>query len=157
MAIDSVVLQNWLIGHATATAEIATPVLAYEPKSKIDYSAAGGKPVAAGWLGPLRHAPGHGGLDSTSARVTWTLRLHLNAFTPDQASVERTMLTAVDALFRAYFGDLRPATGIEFDPKGIYGEAITGDPGFLDIDKQLSRVYVITLGVVVADLWGEAE
>lgn len=157
MAIDSVALQTWLIGHATSTVELATPVLAYEPKLKIDYSAAAGKPVAAGWLGPLRVAPGHGGLSSTSARVTWTLRLHLNAFDPDQAAVERTILSAADALLAAYFADLRPAAGIEFDPKGAYGDALTGDPGYLDIDKQMSRVYVITLGVVVSDAWVESE
>lgn len=156
MALNSTALQSWLISHAVATVEVATPVLDYEPKSKIDYSTAAGKPVAAGWLGPVRVAPGHGGLNATSARVGWILRLHLNAFATDQGATERVMLDAADALMDAYFGDFEiSGQDASFDPKGAYGEAVTLDHGYLDIDKQLSRVCTIALGVVVSNAWVE--
>lgn len=155
MALNSTELQSWLLDHAAGVTEVGT-VLGYEPKSRLDYSAAGGGAILAGWLARGTVANGVGGMRKTAARVGWALRLHRNAFEADQAQTERLLLDALDALVAAYFGDFELDTvDAFFDPKGAHGEALTWDLGYLTLEKQLSRVITVSLGIVVRDAWSE--
>lgn len=155
MALNSTALQSWLLTHAAGVVEVGG-ILGYEPKSKLDYTTAAGGAVLAGWLARGTIAEGIGGLRRTAARVGWSTRLHRNAFEADQAATERLLLDAVDALTAAYFGDFElDSVDAFFDPKGQYGEALTWDVGYVTLDKQVSRVATINVGIVVRDAWTE--
>lgn len=156
MAIDTVTIQGWLLDHA-ATVLGAPAVLAYEPRSRIDYAGIGSPTVAAGWLGRISALPSRGGLASTSARINWSLALYRNAIGDPaaMAATERAALTAVDAIIAAYFANIQIAADAWFDPKGQTGDAVAAEPGYLTIDNQLNRVTVITVGIVVDGAWTE--
>lgn len=155
MALDTTALQGWVIARAVAATGIAADPLTYEPKGKIDYAAAAGGTVLACWLAGL--SPARAGLAATGARVEWMIRLHRNAFEPDQGESERLILAAADALVESLFADIEDSvSGAWFDPRGQTGEPARLETGWLDIDKQLSRTASLTVAVVVDNAWTEA-
>ena len=152
--LDTTVLQNWLLTHATGTGLFAAgAVIGYEPKSRLR-----AWPAFAGWFAGLRAVPERSSLDATAALLTWTARIHYDAIGADQTTVERSLMHATDQLFAEYFGDLVIA-GMDawLDAKGQVGEPIASETGFLTIDNQANRVATITVGVVIDNAWAEVE
>lgn len=155
--LDTTVLQNWLLNHATGTGLFAAAgVLGFEPKKRLAVW-----PTFAGWMGGLRAVPQRGSLASTAALLTWTARIHYDAIGADQGAVERSLMHATDQLFAEYFGDLVIAAdaGMDawLDAKGQVGDPIASETGFLTLDNQHNRVATITCSVVVDDAWTEVE
>lgn len=156
MTINSAALLAWCADHAGAV--VGTPaVLAYEPKARIDYDAAGSPTVAAVWLSTAEAVAGRGGLASTSARVELTVRLHRNALGDGaaMAATETALLTASDALVASFFSDIDIAGNGWFDPRGQTGEPWKSETGYLDLDRQLNRVATCRVGIVIDDAWTE--
>lgn len=97
------------------------------------------------------------GLNSTTALVTLNVRCMTSMLAEPQDDIDPNLLGAVDALIRAYSGDFDLGGLVaNVDLLGAHGPGLTADAGYLNQDQQLYRVVVITLPLVVNDLWSQA-
>lgn len=126
-------------------------VLGHEPKS-----APGNGLTAAAWVQNLRPITSSG-LASTSARLQLSIRVSTNMLREPQDSIDTDILGAVDVLMAAYSGDFDLGGFIKnVDLLGAEGDPLSADAGYLEQDGKLYRVMVITLPLVVNDLWTQA-
>src|SRR5258708_20151603 len=64
------------------------------------------------------------------------------------------ILTAVTTLIGEYSGHFTlGGTVRDVDLLGAHGEPLKAQSGYLDIDRRLYRVMVITLPIIINDLW----
>jgi hypothetical protein len=125
--------------------------LTHEPKS-----APGNGVTAAVWVDSIRPAAGSG-LATTSARLVLKIRVYTNMLREPQDQIDIDILTAVDVLMAAYSGDFTLGGLVrEVDLLGADGDPLSADAGYLEQDSKLYRVMVITLPLVVNDLWAQA-
>lgn len=120
----------------------------HEPKS------APGKGVTCSFwldtLGPLKRS----GLAASSALLVYSCRIQMNMLAPDQDAIDPEMLRASSALMSAYSGDFTLGGQIEnIDLLGANGPGLSLRAGYIDQDGKKFRVYVITIPMVVEDLW----
>jgi len=126
-------------------------VLGHEPKS-----APGNGLSAAVWVDSIRPVLSSG-LTSTSARLVLKLRVYTNMLADPQDTIDERILTAVDALMAEYSGDFElGGLGRNVDVFGVDGDPLSADAGYMEQDSKLYRVMVITLPLVINDLWAQA-
>jgi len=137
--------------HALATG-LFENVLGHEPKS-----APGNGLTAAVWVQNLRPAVASG-LDSTSARLQLSVRVYMNMLADPQDEIDTRILAAVDVLMAAYSADFTLGGLVrDVDLLGADGDPLSADAGYLEQDGRLYRVMVVTLPLVVNDLWTQAS
>lgn len=96
------------------------------------------------------------GLDSTSVRLLFNVRLYTGAEQEPADAIDPNLMTALDALMRAYVGDYTLGGLIrEVDVRGTHGIGLEARAGYLQQDAALLRVMTIALPVIVNDLWEE--
>ncbi|HEV8653257.1 MAG TPA: hypothetical protein VG276_28660 [Actinomycetes bacterium] len=124
----------------------------HEPKS-----APGNGLSAAIWVQSIRPVAAASGLDSTTARLELSVRVYLGMLHEPQDEIDTLILEAVDALMAAYSGDFELGGLVrDVDLLGEHGDPLAADAGYLEQDKKIYRVMVVTLPLLVNDLWSQA-
>ena len=124
----------------------------HEPKS-----APGNGLTAAIWVQNLRPVAAASGLTSTSARLELSVRVQMGMLAEPQDEIDTRILVAVDALMAAYSGDFELGGQIRnVDLLGALGDPLAADAGYLEQDSKLYRVVVISLPIIVNDLYVQA-
>ena len=135
--------------HASRTG-LVERVLGHEPKS-----APGNGISVAVWVQNLR--PATSGLTSTSVRLELSVRVYTNMLAKPEDAIDANLLEVVDALMGAYSGDFTLGGLVKnVDLLGAEGEPLSADAGYLEQDSKLYRVMVISLPLIVNDLWSQS-
>lgn len=148
MALSSSGLVNALASHA-ATLGVFDSVNMHEPKN-----APGNHLTCAVWV--QDYVPASSGLANTSMRLTFNIRLYSSMLQEPQDAIDPEILDAVDLLLADYIGNFT-LNGLlrEVDIRGIDGNPLRVDAGYLVQDKKPYRVMTISLPVVINDLYPE--
>ena len=150
MSLGTKAILDAVISHAKATGK-AERVLTHEPKS-----APGNGITVAVWVQNLRPAAASG-LASTSVRLEFSVRVYTNMLADPQDTIDTRLLGAVDALMAAYSGDFDLGGLVRnVDLLGEHGDPLSADAGYLEQDGRMYRVMVISLPLVVSDLYPQA-
>lgn len=153
MALTILPIRRALIDHALGTGRFLA-VSGHEPKSA---PSAGGL-TAAVWVQTVRPVAAMSGLDATSARVEFWLRIYQNAFKENQDDIDPTVDEARDVLMVAYSGNFTLGGLVQkVDLLGAHGEPLSARAGFLTQDQRVFRTMTITIPCVVLDAWTQDE
>jgi hypothetical protein len=138
--------------HAATTGRFER-VNGHEPKN-----APGNGLSAAFWLQRIGPVMGfHSGLDSTSALLVWQCRLSLNMLYEPQDSIDPVLMGAAAALIGEYAGDFTLGDLVRcVDLRGMAGQPLGGEAGYLPQDGKLFRAYTLTIPLIFNDAWAEA-
>lgn len=127
-------------------------VNAHEPKRR---------PVLTGltagiWVVSIDPLPTASGLDATSARVVFNLRLYQNMLMEPQDLIDPRLTKAASSIMRSYhdnfdFG-LDPLVR-NVDLLGHFGVALALVTGYLEQDNVMNRIVDITLPLIINDVW----
>jgi|SRR5882757_4486280 len=153
MALNTSTLVNAIASHAAATG-MFDAVNGHEPKN-----APGGQMTCAIWtqdLVPVNSS----GLNSTSVRITFNVRLYLPALntSPEQADmIDPQMMDAADTLLADYVGNFT-LSGLlrDVDVRGADGNPLSAQSGYITQDGTVYRVLTIFLPLIINDLWTES-
>ncbi|MBH1939007.1 hypothetical protein I5Q34_32920 [Streptomyces sp. AV19] len=149
MALNISGILDVVISHAMASGHFER-VNGHEPQN-----APGRGLTAAVWVDGITAAR-TSGLGSASARLIFNVRLYTSAIQEPADAIDPNLLTATDALLRAYVGDFDlGGTVRQVDVFGQHGAALEARAGYIQQDGALLRVITITLPVIVNDLWDE--
>jgi hypothetical protein len=144
-------ISDAVLSHALASGYVSR-AYAHEPKS-----APGEGVTAAVWVQSLQPVPQHSGLAVTSVRVELSVRLLVPMLSEPQDGIDPALISAADALMRAYTGDFELGGEVAFvDLLGAYGPPLQGEAGYYSQDGQLYRGFVITLPFILNDLWSQS-
>lgn len=152
MAINSQDLITRLTDHARASG-IFDRVNEHEPKNK-----PGRGLTCALWIDRLEPARSRSGLNSTTARVVFKVRIYTNMLQNPQDGIDPSVLDATDKMFEAYTGDFELGDDERFiDVMGMtQGAPLSAESGYINIDNMTYRVMTITVPVIVNDAWTQA-
>lgn len=121
-------------------------VNSHEPKS-----APGNGLSCSVWTEQIRPLPDASGLGSVSGEVSFHIRILSSFMRKPEDDIDPNILTAVCTLMGAYSGGFTLG-GIVRDVDVLQ---MSAQAGYLNQDNRLYRVMVITLPVVINDLWDE--
>lgn len=149
MALDISSILNSVVSHAMASGQFER-VNQHEPKN-----APGNGLTCAVWVD--RIAPTQSsGLSSTSAVLTFKVRIYTGMLQEPQEMIDPNIVLAVDALMTAYSGDFDLGGNVRnVDLLGLAGTPLSVTAGYLNQDSKLFRVMDITLPVIVNDVWDQ--
>lgn len=120
----------------------------HEPKS-----APGNGITAAIWadsLQPIRAS----GLNSTSVRLTFNVRLFTSMLTEPQDAIDPEMVRALDAFMAAVTGDFTLGGLVRsVDLLGAHGPSLSAQAGYVQQDNRLFRVFTVILPLIINDSW----
>ena len=141
---------NAIVSHALTLGRFDA-VNGHEPKS-----APSNGLTASVWLNSIRGVQSSG-LASTSARVEFNVRLQTSMLKEPQDAIDPMMMSAMDVLLTAYIGDFTlGAVARAVDVRGMDGEGLNAQAGYITQDNRTYRIIDITLPVIVNDVWTEA-
>lgn len=152
MSIDAAGLFSAITSHAVALG-LFERVNGHEPKS-----APGNGLSAAVWvesIGPANSS----GLTSTSAAVTFSVRIYSNFIQKPEDGIDINILHATDALMNEYSGDYELGSALNVrcvDLLGQEGTPLNARAGYQTIDDKVYRVMTITLPLIINDVWDQA-
>lgn len=117
-------------------------------------SASTGGLTADVWVADIKPLAPQSGLSITSALLTLTVRIYLNAMPPAANGLEQTIAGAADALMTAYnsafdFDD----TVSWLDLLGAFGTALSAIGGYVTVGGVFYRCMTITVPCVIDDVW----
>jgi hypothetical protein len=149
MALSSSQLINALTSHAAALG-VFDVVQGHEPKN-----APGNHLSFACWI--QDYAPASSGLASGSFRLTFNIRLYSSMLQEPADAIDPEMMDAVDLLLADYIGNFTLGGLIrEVDYRGIDGNALKVEAGYLPQDHNIYRVMTLFVPMVINDLYPEA-
>lgn len=119
-------------------------------------SASTGGLTADVWVADIKPVAAQSGLDVTSALLTLTVRIYLNA-TPPPSDLEQEITGAADTLLIAYnraftFDD----TVSWVDLLGEYGTPLSAVGGYVTVGGVFYRCMTITVPCVIDDVWPQS-
>lgn len=148
---DVVAVRAALLSHALSTG-LFSDVSGHEPKS-----APLGRLHAALWLGEIRPAARQSGLNSTTSRLVFQIRIAQNMMSEPADDVDLDILVATMTLMTAYSGDFDlGGTAAYIDLLGAHGDPMFAKAGYLDQDKRLYRIMVLTIPIILNDVFSQA-
>lgn len=149
MAIFSQELIDRLASHAMASGHFDR-VNQHEPKNK-----PGRGLTCAMWIDRIEPARGRSGLNATTARVVFNVRVYSNMIQEPQDMIDPQIMDAMDALFTAYTGDFDLGDDDRFiDVLGMtQGHPMYAQSGYINIDNFVYRVLTMTVPIIVNDAW----
>ena len=92
------------------------------------------------------------GLASVSGRVTLNARIYTSMLAEPQDGIDRDLLTATSALLGEFSGSLTLGS----TTRNIDLMQMRANAGYLNQDGKIFRVMVITIPILINDLWTEA-
>lgn len=148
MEVDA--LTDAVVSHAAASGHFEY-VNQHEPKNS-----PGNGLTCAVWAQTVVPIPAASGLNTTTGRVLFNVRIYSNMLQKPEDAIDPAVLRAVDALFTAYSGDFT-LDGLvrNVDLLGMYGVALTAVAGYQTIGQTMYRIMTISLPLIVNDLWGQ--
>jgi hypothetical protein len=151
VSLDSVALLDAIATHAL-TLGVFERVARHEPKS-----APGSGVSAALWADYIGPWPAGSGLASTTGVVVVNMRVQLSMLAEPYDDTDPRILAAVDAMMAAASGDydLGVASVRCVDLLGQSGYQLAARAGYLNQNGTLYRVMVLTIPVIVNDLWDQ--
>lgn len=149
MNVDAI--RDALISHALSLG-LFQNVSGFEPKVAQPTGLSG-----ALWLAGIGPAQRRSSLVDTTVRLEFSFRVGTNMLTEPQGDTDGLILVATCALMQAYSGDFELGGEIcNIDLLGAYGPPMAAQAGYLNQDSVLSRVMVITIPMIVNDLFHQA-
>lgn len=150
MSLSVTSIFDAMVSHALGLG-VFDSVEEHEPKS-----APGNDVHAAFWVQsvePIRSS----GLNATSGRVEVSVRIYMNMLQEPQDDIDRELLQAADALLGAYSGDFELGGLVRsVDLLGAYGTPLSARGGYIRQDNKLYRVMVLTVPLIVNDIWTQS-
>lgn len=121
-------------------------------------SAPGNGLTCAVWVDTLGPTAEASGLDATSARLVFMVRIYTSTLTEPSDMIDPNLLAATDTLMTAYSGDFDlNSTVRNVDLLGDSGTPLQGQAGYLNMDGKIYRVMTITLPLIVNDAWAQVS
>lgn len=100
---------------------------------------------------------GASGLVSTTSRIALSVMVFAPVVQEPADDIEPVLIGAADALFAAYSGDFELGGLVrDVDLLGAHGTPLSAQTGYVTIDAQTYRTVIITLPLIVNDLWSQA-
>jgi hypothetical protein len=152
MAIEAQDLIDRIASHAMQLG-LFDRVNQHEPKS-----APGRGLTCAVWIDRIEPARGRSGLASTTARVTFSVRVYTSMLQNPQDAIDPQVMIATDLLFEAYSSDFQLGNSSRWvDLLGAtQGHPLFSQSGYINIDNRVMRVMTITVPVIVENAWPQA-
>lgn len=121
-------------------------------------SASTGGLTADVWVANIKPIPAQSGLNVTSALLTLTVRIYLNATPPASNGLEQTIAGAADTLLVAYnkaftFDD----TVSWIDLLGENGTSLSSIGGYVTVGGVFFRCMTVTVPCVIDDVWPQSQ
>lgn len=111
---------------------------------------------ASVWPGRITSPPGSSGLASVSIVLPVIIRIYGRAHAVPVDEIDADMLEAVDKLADAYVGGFTLGGLVRaIDVHGRFGQPLTIEPGYMDIQEGTCRVETLTLPLIINDAWNE--
>ncbi|MGA5116852.1 hypothetical protein [Streptomyces pseudogriseolus] len=149
MALGIADVLSRVASHAQATGLFDT-VMTHEPKN-----APTGSSVAV-WVRSIEPIRMRSGLDKVSVLVRINIRLYANMLQEPQDDIDRDLVMALDALLTAYSGEFELGDqNRTIDVLGAAGFPMGAEAAYVQHDTTLFRVFVITLPILINDVWDE--
>lgn len=146
LAVSDIYAQ--VVSHAKRLG-VFNQVLTHEPKG-----APGDGITCAIWLGSLEPIPLVSGLAVTSLRLELSIRIYENFKSQPEDEIDKRLLDATSKLMEAYTGDFQlGGTVMDVDLLGAHGTPLEALGGYLLQDSTQYRVVVMTLPIIIADVY----
>jgi hypothetical protein len=147
-ALNVIGLRDTLLSHALASG-LFDNVAGHEPKAS-----PGNGVYAALWVQEIGVAAGRSGLTATAIRVEYSIRIGTNMLGERQDDIDPAVMVAAASLVLAYSGDFQlGGFADQVDLLGAYGAPLAARAGYLNQDGVLYRVMVVTVPVIVDDVF----
>lgn len=125
----------------------------HEPKRK-----PGTRLTAAVWVQSIDPIALASGLDSTSARIVFMLRIYSNMLKEPQDMIDPQVTKATSNLIRRYHDDFDFGGAIRnVDLMGTFGVSLAAQAGYLEIDTTMYRIMDIRIPCIVNDVWPQVK
>lgn len=110
--------------------------------------------TAAVWADQIVTLRAASGLDSTTVRLDFNVRIFTSAQSEPADAIDPALIAAVDDLCAAYVADFT-FDGLvkQIDILGAHGQPLLVRAGYVQQSGAIYRVMTITLPVIVNDLW----
>ena len=126
-------------------------VAMHEPKN-----APGNGLTAALWVQDMRPAKSTG-LAETDGVITFNVRIYKPMLASPQNQIDPDILAAATTLLAEYSGNFTLGGSVlAIDLLGWNGSPLSAQAGYLNQDSKVFRVMVVTLPVIIEDVWGQA-
>ena len=146
LAVSSIYAQ--VVSHAKRLG-VFNQVLTHEPKA-----APGQGLTCSIWLSSLEPVAEVSGLAVTSLRLELSVRIYENFKSQPEDAIDPRLLDAVAKLMETYTGDFQLGdTVMDVDLLGAHGTALRAEGGYLNQDGTLYRIVVMTLPIIVSDVF----
>ncbi len=110
--------------------------------------------IAAIWLDSFGPQIGESGLDATSVRLVFNVRLMRDMIREPQDAIDPAMLTAAAGLMESYSGAFTLGGSVAFiDLIGNGGIPLSAQAGYISQDHKMLRTITIIVPAVVHDAW----
>lgn len=147
MEVDALV--DAIVSHAHASGWFENVNKIHEPKAS-----PGNGLTCAAWAQSVVPLPGGSGLNSTTGRVLFNVRIYSNMLQDPPDMIDPEMMKATDDLMTRYSSDFTLDGLIRnVDLLGQYGIPLTAQAGYLDVGGTLYRTMTIQVPLIVNDLW----
>lgn len=147
-SLDCDALMNSLVDHCL-TLGVFESVNKHEPEGNA------GNYLAALWvqsIDPVKSS----GLNTTSVRVAFTLRIYSNIVAKPADEIDPNLASAVSAVMAGLSADFTLAEQVrEIDLLGQYGTGLSAKAGYLNLSTALYRVMDITVPCIVDDVFDQ--
>lgn len=145
-------MQSALASHAK-TLGVFDRVNKHEPKN-----APGNGLSCSIWFDSIGPAQGRSGLNATTGRVVWNVRVYSNAFSEPLDEIDPGVVHAVDLLMAAYSGDFELGGVVcNIDLLGAYGVPLGARAGYVTIDKTVFRAVTLVVPLIANDIWAQVN
>jgi hypothetical protein len=143
-------LINKVASHAMSLG-LFDSVNTHEPKN-----APGSGLSCAIWLQSLRPTRSSG-LSATSVNLTLNIRIYTPMMQEPEDDIDLVMGSAAITLMNAYSGDFDLGASVrDIDLLGMDGTPMSAQAGYLTIGSTMERVIVITLPIIINDMFLQA-
>lgn len=147
---DPVAIMDAVVSHAAETGWFER-VQGHEPKN-----APGNGLSCAVWVDRMEPLGSASGVDSTTIRVVFMVRIYSSMIQEPQDMVDPNALQAAHAFMTQLCGDLGLGALIKnIDVLGAYGEGLICRAGYIQVSQQMFRVFTITVPTVINDALGQ--
>lgn len=110
----------------------------------------------AHWIQRIDPLPEGSGLNMTTGRLLFFVRLYQNFQLEPQDAIDPMMVEATTTLIEQYSGNFTLDGLVKnVDLLGMYGTPLSAEAGYIEQSKGLFRAITITLPLIVNDLWNQ--
>lgn len=110
--------------------------------------------MAAMWVQSITPLKGEGGLESTTVRAEFTLRIYGNMLQEPQDEIDPEISDAAELVMSTLSGDFSlGGLAREVDLLGAYGTPLGARAGYIVLSGKLFRVMDVTVPVIVDNVW----